>query len=65
MNQIDTKIDTKTNFYQKHLDNRNLYILFQRREYLVTKFEPIGNKIRFFCDNFGTSFGEACTKLRF
>ena len=61
MNQIDTK----ANFYQNHLNNHRLYILFQRGEYLVTKIEPIGNKIRFFCDNFGTSFGEACIKLRF
>ena len=61
MNQIETK----TNFYQNLLNNQNLYVILQHKEYLVTKIETIGDKLNFFCNKFVTSFDEKLIKIKF
>lgn len=56
---------TKQNFYQNLLQNKNLFITLSNKEYIVTKFEPICDNFRFFCDEFVASFGEKFVKIKF
>jgi hypothetical protein len=55
----------KSNFYQKLLQTKNLFVILHNKEHIVTNFELIDDKFRFICDKFEQSFGENYVKLKF
>lgn len=59
------KIQIKQIFYQKLLETKNLFIILLNKEYVVTKFEPIDDNFRFYCDEFIQSFSEKFVKIKF
>jgi hypothetical protein len=62
---MNNQIKIKSNFYQKLLQSKNLYITLHNKEHIVTNFELIDDKFCFICDRFDQSFGENYVKLKF